>query len=116
MHLYQTALDNLRWMVISGQRAVVPHEYQRKYELPNRNGNVVLIWSNYCEERYGTYEELVTIIEALETVTTEPGIMPPQHQNSQCDYVVYRYRGPGDERLLVGGGLVWGTLVGNEVE
>ena len=116
MHLYQTALNNLRWMVITGQRAVAPQKYERRYEFPNRNGDVIMNWSNLCGGRYGTYEELVTIIKALETVTTEPGIMSPGYQNSSCTYNVWRDMGPGAVMLLVGDGLVDGTPVGNEVE
>ena len=107
-------------MEITGQGAVAPRRYQEKYQYPDRNGLIFLLWSNFCEGRYGTYEELITIIEALERVITVQGVMQPEYQNRGCQFDVFRDMGPGVERLLVGGGstgvVTGGTHVGNEVE
>ena len=64
---------------------------------------------------YGSWEDLIPIVNALRTVTTGRGIMPSQYQNRKCICDVYRDMGPGAERVYVGGVTLEGTSVGNEV-
>ena len=103
-------------MVNKGRGADITPPWKRKYRSINPPGYATLNWNNWCDRRYGSYEDLIPIMNVLEKVTTVPGFMPLQYQNSKCAYNVFRDMGPGAARLHVGNGLIDGTPDGNEVE
>ena len=115
MYLYQLVLRGLQAKVNVGQGAGTPEAWQQRFDYSFPPGYVRFTWSNQCERLYGSWEDLIPVVAAIETITMVQGIMPPQYQNSSCVYGVFKDVGPGAERVFVGVGTIRGTPE-NEVE
>ena len=75
---------------------------------------MTLDWSNRCEERYGSYEEFISVVAALRTVTTSFWVIPADYQNRESLFQVYLIEA---EWVYVGGGSIQGAPPGGiEVE
>ena len=116
MYLYQIVLRGLQAKVNVGQGAGISQGFQQRFDYSYPPGHVRFTWSNRCERQYGSWEDFIPIVGALELITTVRGIMPPQYQNCGCIYGVFRHMGPGAERVFVGIGEIAGTPEVNEVE
>ena len=106
----------LQAKIVSGSGAFIPHVYVKGYQYSHQPDHLVLSWWNHCDQLYGSFQDLIRIVEVLYTVIVGRDFMPPQYQHSKCNYEVYREAGPGPGSIHVGGGTLWGTPVGNEVE
>ena len=109
LNLYRQATTDLEEKVNSGEGDDIPHDYFQA------EGGVMFLWVNQCGQRYGPYQGLIVIVEALKHVTTDPGVMPAEYQNRAVKYDVH-FGESLIEGILVGGGLIEGPPAGNEVE
>ena len=115
MHLYQIIQRGLQAKVNVGQGARIPENCQQRFDYSYPPGYVRFTWSNECERQYGSWEDLIPVMGAMETITMVQGIMPAQFQNSSCIFGVFKDMGAGAERVFVGIGTIAGTPE-NEVE
>ena len=95
----------LRARVNHGYGADVPRAVHNEIAFALPGLALAFNWINECRMQYGSNQDMIPIVEALENVTTLDGIMPVQYQSSRCNYEVFRDVGRGFQRLFVGGGL-----------
>lgn len=67
----------------SGEGAVKPFIY-----IQVRDG-LIFDWHNGCGQRYGSYEELWSIVAAVRLVTIDPAILPEVDQYRETQFRVY---------------------------
>ena len=97
-NLYNQVMLDLRGKAhYSGQGAVKPLIY---YEI--RDG-LIFDWHNGCGQRYGSYEELISIVAALRLVTTRHAVIPEVDQYRETHFRVHLREA---ETLYVGFGVL----------
>ena len=106
--VFRVALNNLKYEQ-SRHRAGTPVFFVPSDTLYIPEGAVNLVWFNQCSQMYGSYDDLITIMETLRDVLTVRGIMPTPHQSNRCIYAVTRVPEDGTEERRIGDGVVWGT-------
>ena len=111
-----TPLDFVFWVTLSNlgyqasrHGAEIPDLFVPSETLFVPEGAVVLAWFNQCNKVYGSYNELIPIVQTLRDVLTVPRIMPRPHQSNRCIYFVTRIPEDGTEEVRIGDGVVWGT-------
>ena len=81
--LYKEAELDLTGIAHGGQGTVNPPFYSQTKK------GLTIDWSNRCEQRYGSYEELISVVAALRTVTTSFWAIPADYQNRESLFQVY---------------------------
>ncbi len=107
---------NLQAKVNAGQGAAIPRWFDKVVQFPRPPlRRAIMKWLNSSGGLYGSYEDMIPILEALQNVTTVVGIIPPEYAVSRCTFEVFWDPGPVAQRVFVGGGLIGGDPFGNEI-
>lgn len=110
-YLLQQADLDLRKEVHDGYGAVIPNAYTKQEISATLPRRTLFAWFNQCQERYVSYETLVTIVGAIKNAVTVPGYMPAEWRTARWLFILSREM-EGGEQLMMGDGVIWGQTDG----
>lgn len=109
LNLYNEVHHLLRARVNHGHGADIPNVVHKENIFFSPTVTLTFTWINECNMQYGSNQDLIPIVEALENVTTLEGYMPVEFHSKRCNYEVFRHPGGGAVKNFVGGG--WITML-----